>query len=142
MTAHSDLHSIGQQGQRPVPRRRLPRFGRIVLLGLLTAVVLVLLGALLVIGAQHMQSSPDTLKRWSTAAESIRLWGAVIQTALLLAVVLGWQRVVDWFMRKGWIGAGDRDRALKLRWRVLAFGAAYLLLVVIGPDAIWRAIAQ
>ena len=121
-----------------VPRR----LGRAIVLTLLAVVLLALLGALFVIGAQHIERTPQVLRTWVPVAAGIKRWGGVIQTLLLLAIVLGWPRIVDWFLRKDWISATDVGRALNLRWRVLAFGAAYLLLVVIGPGTIWMAFAQ
>ena len=138
MPQHTNKDASAALASVPVARRyRLLRLLRMAIFAL--AAVLAM-GLLLFFGATHLQSNPEAIGRFQDMAGGVKSWGALVQTALLGAIVMGWRHVVAWMVRRRWLLEAERERALDWRWRVLAFGAAYLLLAVIGPSALWRAL--
>lgn len=131
-------HRQKQIADRP-GRHRLVR-----LLGWLGAAVVLLLsvGVMLLFGATHFQNHPEVIVHWQNLAGGVKWWGILVQTLLLGLLIAGWQRFVDWLIGRQWLPQAERTEALAFRWRVLAFGTAYLLLVVIGPSTLWRALVR
>lgn len=135
MARQADTHETATNAARP-PRRR----GLLWLVRWVVVVVATVTGAGLMVfaGATYLQHNPDAIGQWQDAASGVKRWGTLVQSLLLAAAVLGWHRIVDWMVAHQWLHESERARALTWRWRLLAFGAAYLLLVVIGPNALWR----
>lgn len=104
----------------------------------LIVLVLILAGAALAALAVRAGVSYAGLQGWLEAAHSVKRWGLLVQCLFLASIVIWWPSVVAWGKQKGYVAAHEFAQVLRLRWGVLAFGLAYLLLVPIGPTTLWR----
>jgi hypothetical protein len=64
--------------------------------------------------------------------------GVSIQVCIVAWVAWRWDRIVAWGRRRGIVQQHEHRQALALRAKVVGFLIAYLLLVPIGPGAIYR----
>ncbi len=135
---------MNTQEQHPVPdsppapassRKSVGRHLVMVLAGLLA---FVLAGGLLAALLVQMQVSQADLLRWQSVSAGIKRWGLLLQCLTLAAIGLWWRAIVDWGLRKGYVKQHELAQVMALRWTVLAFGIAYLVLVPIGPTTLWR----
>ena len=72
----------------------------------------------------------------------MRVWGTVAQAALIALAGIFWRPLVYWLMRLGIAQPHEFDRLIALRWHAVAWGALYLLLIPIGPTAVWQALTS
>lgn len=74
--------------------------------------------------------------------QSVMAWGIVLQIAAIAWAMLNYRRMVAWGRRKGIVSRREHRQVLASRPKVAAFLLAYLVLIPIGPDAIYRFIVQ
>ena len=120
------------------PRRWL--FALSVIAAVLLA--LALLVAVLASVASSTQASPEAVREWMAGAHTVRVWGTVMQGTLIALAVIFWRPLVYWLMRLGIAQPHEFDRLIALRWHAMAWGAIYLLLIPIGPSAVWQALTS
>lgn len=130
--AHGETAPVGPPGRSG---KRLLRF--------LAITVLVVMGFILTAGllaamVAHFEVSQADLRRWQVVSGGIQRWGLLFQCLVLVAVGLWWRAIVAFGHRKGIVKTHEFDQVIGLRWTVLAFGIAYLVLVPIGPTTLWR----
>ncbi len=105
-----------------------------------------LVGALAVLGTiafmglgvvALVKSGVDVFKV-QTALSSFRLYGIAIQCAVVALVGLRWHALVRWGQRCGIVQNHEFHRVIELRAKAMAFLCAYLLLVPIGPQMLFK----
>lgn len=103
--------------------------------GLLALIVLTL--GLLLMGVLLQQSVSDVAALASTV-HTLKRFGVAAQVGLVVWIAIDWRRIVNAGVRRRIVAAHELEKALALRWTVVAFLAAYLLLVPIGPVTLFR----
>ena len=104
--------------------------------------VLALLVAMLASLASNTQASPEAVRGWMVGAHAVRVWGTVAQAALIALAVIFWRPLMYWLVRCGIAMPHELGRLISCRWHALMWGAIYLLLVPIGPSAVWQALTS
>ena len=122
----------------PSPRRWLC----MLVIAAVALLVLVLLVAVLASFASSTQASPEAVRGWMADAHTVRVWGTVMQAALIALAVIFWQPLMRWLVRQGIAAPHELGRLFALRWHAMAWGAVYLLLIPIGPSAVWQALTS
>lgn len=123
--------------QAPLPPSRKSIL-RTLAIALGAVLVFTLFGGLLAALLVHMRVDQQDLLRWQTVSSEIKRWGLLLQCLVVAAIGLWWRAIVDWGARKGFVRQHELNQVIGLRWTVLAFGIAYLILVPIGPTSLWR----
>ena len=103
---------------------------------------LALLVAVLASFASSTQASPEAVRGWMAGAHAVRVWGTVMQAALIALAVIFWRPLMHWLVRRGIAAPHELDRLIACRWHAMAWGAIYLLLIPIGPAAVWQALTS
>ena len=128
------------------PAMKRPSSPRRWLRALVVIVAVLLAFALLVAGlasfASSMQTSPEAVRGWVAGAHAVRVWGTVMQGTLIALAVIFWKPLMYWLVRRGIAMPHELDRLIALRWHAVAWGALYLLLIPIGPAAVWQALTS
>ena len=122
----------------PSPRRWL-RTLAVIAAALLA---LALLAAVLASFASSAQSSPEAVRGWMAGARTVRVWGTVMQGTLIALAVIFWRPLMYWLVRCGIAMPHELGRLIACRWHALMWGALYLLLIPIGPSAVWQALTS
>ena len=120
------------------PRRWL--FALAVIVAALLA--LALLVAVLASLASSTQANPEAVRGWVAGAHAVRVWGTVMQGALIALAVIFWKPLMHWLVRLGIAVPHELDRLIACRWHALMWGAIYLLLIPVGPTAVWQALTS
>lgn len=84
-----------------------------------------------------IKSGVDVLKVQS-ALSSVRLYGVVVQSAIVALIGLRWHALVRWGQRRGIVQAHEFDRVIALRSKAMVFLCAYLILIPIGPQMLFK----
>ena len=103
---------------------------------------LALLVAVLASFAAHTRASPEAVRGWVAGAHTLRVWGTAVQAALIALAGIFWEPLMRWLVRRGIAQPHEEERLIALRWRALMWGAIYLLLIPIGPAAVWQALTS
>ena len=122
----------------PAPASSRKSVGRHLVMVLAPMLPYVVADGLLVALRVHRQIRQTDLLRWQSVSAGIKRWGLLLQCLTLAAIGLWWRAIVDWGLRKGYVKQHELAQVMALRWTVLAFGIAYLVLVPIGPTTLWR----
>ena len=123
---------------KPSPRRWL--FALTVIAAALLA--LALLVAALASFASSMQANPEAVRGWMAGAHAVRVWGTVMQGTIIALAIIFWKPLMHWLVRCGIAAPHELDRLIACRWHALMWGALYLLLIPIGPSAVWQALTS
>lgn len=103
-----------------------------------SAFVLALLVASLMLLYVLLQQPESEVLDIAARVHSFKTFGVLIQICMVAAVVMAWRQIVDLGLRRGIVVEREYEKVLALRWKVFAFLTAYLVLVPIGPDTIYR----
>lgn len=141
MTPYAMTQDPGDEheGRRAAaPSRAARSVFRWLLAGVAALLVLLIGTAVLVALAIHLGVDQRALQGWRDAAGAVRRWGLLGQCLVVAAAGIGWPAIVRYGQRRGLVQESEYDWLLALRWKVIAFGAAYLLLIPIGPATLWH----
>lgn len=81
----------------------------------------------------QMGVDPHTLDTLHGSLSQLRPWFWLAHLVVFGLLAWRWQALVAWGQRRGIVKDFEIDQVLALRNRALAFFAAYILLVAIGP---------
>jgi len=102
-----------------------------------TAAVLATL-VLMILGVLAMASSGLDIFKVESAVARLRVYGVVAQVLIVALIGLRWRALVRWGQRRNIVQAHEFDRAIAFRPKALAFLCAYLVLIPIGPQALFK----
>lgn len=134
----SETSAHGEPAQVSPPGRTGKRLLRFLAITALVVMGFILTAGLLAAMVAHFEVSQADLRRWQVVSGGIQRWGLLFQCLVLVAVGLWWRAIVAFGHRKGIVKTHEFEQVIGLRWTVLAFGIAYLVLVPIGPTTLWR----
>lgn len=107
---------------------------RVLMIGLVGVVAL----ALMVLGVVALVTGGVDIFKLQLAVSRLRLFGVVLQMLIVALVGLRWRALVSWGQRRGIVQAHEFDRVIALRPKAMAFLCAYLVLIPIGPQTLFR----
>jgi hypothetical protein len=125
--------SVGPMASPQVKTRRSTGWLRNALAAVLT------LGVMLLVVIVLAQNGIDLFKVQSVTSQ-LRPWGAAIQMLIVAFIGLRWHVLVRFGQRRNIVLDHEFERVIALRPKVMAWLCAYLLLIPIGPLALWRAL--
>jgi hypothetical protein len=125
--------SVGPTGSPQGKPRRSTGWVRNALVAMLT------LGVMLLVVIVLAQNGIDLFKVQSVTSQ-LRPWGAAIQMLIVAFIGLCWHVLVRFGQRRNIVLDHEFERVIALRPKVMAWLCAYLLLIPIGPLALWRAL--
>jgi hypothetical protein len=102
------------------------------------AAALALLLLCAVVMSVLMQQPVSALQDIEAKAHAFKVVGVAIQAGIVAWVAWRWDRIVAWGRRRGIVQEHEHRQVLALRAKVVGFLIAYLVLVPIGPSAIYR----
>ena len=105
---------------------------------LVAAAVIVLTFVVMGLGVMALIKSGVDVFKVQTALSSLRLYGIAIQCAVVALVGLFWKALVRWGQRRGIVQSREFHRVIELRAKAVAFLCAYLLLIPIGPQMLFK----
>lgn len=106
--------------------------------GLRVVVVWLMAAAGLIAIANLVLRSGLDLRSVHASVRAIRPWGIGLQVIAGVLLIWRWPTLVDWAVRTGRATEADRPALLGWRRRLAALVVGYLLLVPIGPVALWE----
>jgi hypothetical protein len=107
---------------------------RVLMTGMLGVVAL----ALMVLGVVALVTGGVDIFKLQSAVSRLRLFGVLLQILIVALVGLRWRALVSWGQRRGIVQPHEFDRVIALRPKAMAFLCAYLVLIPIGPQTLFR----
>jgi len=107
---------------------------RVLMTGMLGVVALVLM----VLGVVALVTGGVDIFKLQSAVSRLRLFGVVLQMLIVALVGLRWRALVSWGQRRGIVQPHEFERVIALRPKAMAFLCAYLVLIPIGPQTLFR----
>jgi hypothetical protein len=105
---------------------------------LVVGLVVILTLAVMVLGVVALATSGLDIFKVQTAVSRMRLFGVVLQVVIVALIGLRWHALVGWGQRRNIVQPHEVKRAIALRPKVTAFLCAYLLLIPIGPQTLFK----
>lgn len=93
---------------------------------------------LMILGVLAMASSGLDIFKVESAVARLRVYGVVAQVLIVALIGLRWRALVRWGQRRNIVQAHELDRAIAFRPKAMAFLCAYLVLIPIGPQALFK----
>ncbi|PKO63146.1 MAG: hypothetical protein CVU24_00690 [Betaproteobacteria bacterium HGW-Betaproteobacteria-18] len=94
--------------------------------------------ALMVLGVVALVTGGVDIFKLQSAVSRLRLFGVLLQILIVALVGLRWRALVSWGQRRGIVQPHEFDRVIALRPKAMAFLCAYLVLIPIGPQTLFR----
>lgn len=136
MTGHPDESSVSPlpDAATTVATRSRRSWYRALMTGLVGVVTL----ALMVLVVVALVTSGVDIFKLQSAVSRLRLFGAVQQMLIVALIGLRWRALVGWGQRRGIVQPHEFERVIALRPKAMAFLCAYLVLIPIGPQTLFR----
>ena len=136
MTGHPDEPSVSPlpDAATTVATRSRRSWHRVLMTGMLGVVAL----ALMVLGVVALVTGGVDIFKLQSAVSRLRLFGVLLQILIVALVGLRWRALVSWGQRRGIVQPHEFDRVIALRPKAMAFLCAYLVLIPIGPQTLFR----
>jgi urea transporter len=136
MTGHPDEPSVSPSphAATAVATQSRRSWHRALMTGLVGVVTL----ALMVLGVVVLVTSGVDIFKLQSAVSRLRLFGVVLQMLIVALIGLRWRALVSWGQRRGIVQPHEFERVIALRPKATAFLCAYLVLIPIGPQTLFR----
>lgn len=105
---------------------------------LMTGLVGVVTLALMVLGVVALVTGGVDIFKLQSAVSRLRLFGVVLQMLIVALIGLRWRALVSRGQRRGIVQPHEFERVIALRPKAMAFLCAYLVLIPIGPQTLFR----
>lgn len=105
---------------------------------LVTALWLTLVLASMVLGVVALVNSGLDIFRLQSVVSQLRWVGVALQVLIVALIGLRWRALVRWGQRRNLVQAHEVERAMAFRPKAMAFLCAYLVLIPIGPQMLFR----
>lgn len=128
------LPPVGGQPMTKQLKPSTPQWRRV--LGVLFAALLTL--AMMALGVYALANSGLDVFKVQSAVSKLRLYGAAVQILIVALIGLRWDALVRWGRRCGFVLDKEFDRVVALRAKAMAFLCAYLILIPIGPQTLFK----
>jgi Cu/Ag efflux pump CusA len=110
------------------------RWRRMLGVGLVVTLTL----AVMVLGVAALATSGLDIFKVQSAVSRMRMFGVVLQVVIVALIGLRWHALVNWGQRRNIVQPHEVRRAIALRPKAMAFLCAYLVLIPIGPQTLFR----
>lgn len=108
---------------------------------LMTALWVTLAMTSMVLGVVVLVNSGLDIFKVQSVVSQLRWVGVALQVLIVALIGLRWRALVHWGQRRNVVQALELNRAMAFRPKVLAFLCAYLVLIPIGPQTLFKLLA-
>ncbi|MFZ2825190.1 hypothetical protein [Hydrogenophaga sp.] len=126
--------SVATGTTSPKPKRRWRRL-------LMTALWVTLALASMVLGVVVLVNSGLDIFKVQSVVSKLRWVGVALQVLIVALIGLRWRALVRWGQRRNMVQPHEVERAMAFRPKAMAFLCAYLVLIPIGPQTLFRLLA-
>ena len=105
---------------------------------LMTALWVTLAMASMVLGVVVLVNSGLDIFKVQSVVSKMRWVGVALQVLIVALIGLRWRALVRWGQRRNMVQPHEVERAMAFRPKALAFLCAYLVLIPIGPQTLFR----
>jgi hypothetical protein len=92
----------------------------------------------MILGVIALASSGLDIFKVEAAVAKLRLYGVLGQVLIVAMIGMRWRALVRWGQRRNMVPSHEVDRAMAFRSKAMAFLCAYLLLIPIGPQTLFK----
>lgn len=108
---------------------------------LMTALWVTLAMTSMVLGVVILVNSGLDIFKVQSVVSKLRWVGVALQVLIVALIGLRWSALVHWGQRRNVVQAHEVERAMAFRPKALAFLCAYLVLIPIGPQTLFKLLA-
>lgn len=94
--------------------------------------------AVMVMGVIALASSGVDVFKVESAVSRLRIYGVAIQVVIVMLIGFRWRALVRWGQRRNIVQPHEFDRLIAFRPKAMAFLCAYLMLIPIGPQTLFK----
>ena len=105
---------------------------------LMTALWVTLAMASMVLGVVVLVNSGLDIFKVQSVVSTLRWVGVALQVLIVALIGLRWRALVRWGQRRNMVQLPEVERAMAFRPKAMAFLCAYLVLIPIGPQTLFR----
>ena len=105
---------------------------------LVTALWVTLAMASMVLGVVVLVNSGLDIFKVQSVVSKLRWVGVALQVLIVALIGLRWRALVRWGQRRNMVQLPEVERAMAFRPKAMAFLCAYLVLIPIGPQTLFR----
>ncbi|EWS66374.1 hypothetical protein Y695_00334 [Hydrogenophaga sp. T4] len=105
---------------------------------LMTALWVTLAIASMVLGVVVLVNSGLDIFKVQSVVSQLRWVGVALQMLIVALIGLRWRALVRWGQRRNMVQLPEVERAMAFRPKAMAFLCAYLVLIPIGPQTLFK----
>jgi hypothetical protein len=105
---------------------------------LVTALWVTLAMASMVLGVVVLVNSGLDIFKVQSVVSKLRWVGVALQVLIVALIGLRWRALVRWGQQRNMVQPHEVERAMAFRPKAMAFLCAYLVLIPIGPQTLFR----